>query len=172
MEAILYQSREMAVNFDFRKSLWGMKRYDMKILEQAYPLSENESHITYVDKYMDLDANVGFHFEDDSLMEAGYAFREFYPDSDYYLREYERIKSTLTHIHGPPLIQNDICNCSEQDTCCLGTCEDTKADFYLVQWQTCRSIIHLMLVRDEFSTEFGVLHLSRGQDAIPNIYLS
>ena len=172
MEAILNPSKYMGANFDFRKSLWGMTRYDVKVSEKTYPLSENESHITYVDKYMDLDAIVGFHFEDDSLIEAGYAFREFYPDSDYYLREYERIKSTLTHIYGQPMIQDDICSCSEQNACCVGTCEDDKADFYLVQWQTSRSIIRLMLVSDEFSTEFGVLHLSREQGAIPNIYLS
>lgn len=86
---------------------------------------------------MDLDAIVGFHFEDDSLIEAGYAFREYY-----------------------------------RYGCCLGTSKDTKADFSLVQWQTSRSIIRLMLVSDEFSTEFGVLHLSRVPDRTSSEYLS
>ena len=43
MEAILNQSKDMAVNFDFRKSLCGMTRCDVKISEQAYHLCENES---------------------------------------------------------------------------------------------------------------------------------
>ena len=43
MEAILNQSKDMAVNFDFRKSLCGMTRCDVKISEQAYHLCENKS---------------------------------------------------------------------------------------------------------------------------------
>ena len=164
MEAIYKQFKHEVLDFDFRNTLWGMTRSDVKISEKDYPVSENETHITYIDKYMDLDAIVGFHFEGDSLIEAGYAFREYYTESKDYLKKYQKIESMLTNIYGEPITKDDICSCSEQNVHCTGSCQGNGVNFYLVQWITSRSIIRLMLVCDESSTEFGVLHISRDQD--------
>lgn len=171
MQVIYDQIKDGVLDFDFRKTLWGMTRSDVKISEKDYPLSENETHITYVDSYMDLDAVVGFHFEDDSLIEAGYAFREYYNDRNTYLRKYRNIRSILTNIYGEPMVKNDICNCNEQCVECAGSCKESEINFYLVQWITTRSIIRLMLVSDETSTEFGVLYISREQDTTVHKYL-
>ncbi len=73
---------------------------------------------------MDLDAIVGFHFEDDVLIEAGYAFREYYTDGKTYLKKYEKIKSILTNIYGEPMIKDDICSCADQSMDFTGLCKE------------------------------------------------
>jgi len=166
MEAKYKRVVDQVIDFDFRKTFWGMTRSDVKISENTYPLSENETHITYDDTFMSLRATVGFHFMDDLLIEAGYAFREFYTDRALYISAYERVKLMITQIYGAPAIQRDYGSTCEKNCCCIETCTDQSAEMCIVEWLTERSIIRLLFVSDESSTEFGILHLSRKQDNI------
>lgn len=166
MKPEINQAKGNIAEFDFRKTFWGMTRSDVKISEKSYPLSENETYITYDDTFMSLQATVGFHFLEDSLIEAGYAFREFYPDRALYICEYERVKSALAKIYGAPVAQRDYDNTCEKDCCCLETNIEKNTEMCIVEWLTERSIIRLLLVSDETSTEFGILHLSRQQENI------
>ncbi len=164
MEAKYKQFIDQDIDFDFRKTSWGMTRSDVKMSEKTYPISENETHITYDDTYMNLQATVGFHFLDDSLIEAGYAFREYYPDQAQYINAYERVKLMLSQVYGTPAMQRDYGNACEETCCCLETGSDQNAEMCIVEWLTERSIIRLLFISDESSTEFGILHLSRKQD--------
>ncbi len=105
---------------------------------------------------MNLEATVGFHFVDDSLIEAGYAFREYYPDPNHYLMEFNRVKLELSHIYGQPLHRNDICSSCRGKASCDNSCSGADNKINMVEWHTTRSKITLILVSDESSTEFGI----------------
>ncbi len=74
MKSKLAEAPFQVFEYDFRNSLWGMTKAEVKLSEKVYPLSEDETHITYKDTVMNLEATVGFHFVDDSLIEAGSHF--------------------------------------------------------------------------------------------------
>jgi len=147
-------------DYDFRSTLWGMTKEEVKCSERIHPESEGTSHIVYKDRVLELDTIVGYHFIDDSLVEAGYAFRESYMDEGLYVKQYIKIKDFLSNTYGSPTLDEDI-----NAACCYGS-EDSSGDYdslmFLTEWLTGRSIIRMILMGDEDGCEFGVLHRSRG----------
>lgn len=148
---------------DFRSASWGMSKTDVMHSEGLVPQSEGEGYITYRERVMDLDAVVGFHFVDDALVEAGYAFREPFDDDLLYLREYGKVKGIITSSYGRPSFDEDVC--MDGSGCCIqcdvlpGICGDSL--LYLSEWLTGRSIIRLLLMGEGGGFDFGVLHRSR-----------
>ncbi len=165
MKSRLAEAPSRGFEYDFRNSFWGMTKADVKLSERLYHLSESETHITYKDDVMSLEAIVGFHFVDDSLIEAGYAFREAYQERDLYMLQYNRVKLMLTRIYGEPLIDKDISSPSEKKGCKVEPITEAESLVFIVEWLNSRSIIRLLLVSDKSSTEFGVLHLSRDHNS-------
>ena len=144
---------------DFRSTLWGMTKEEVKYSEIIRPESESTSHVTYKDRVLELDTIVGYHFIDDSLVEAGYAFRESYTDEWLYVKQYIKIKDFLSSMYGSPTLDEDInadcCNWSEDSA------EDYDSLMFLTEWLTDRSIIRMILMGDGDGCEFGILHRSK-----------
>ena len=105
MKSTLRETALSKSHYDFRKSNWGMTKQEVKLAERIYPMSESKTHITYSDIIIGLEAIVGFHFEDDLLIEAGYAFREVFKEKDFYFLQYNRVKLMLNHRYGESLIR-------------------------------------------------------------------
>lgn len=153
---------------DFRGASWGMSKTEVKCSEGLVPHSEGEGYITYRERVMDLDAVLGFHFADDTLVEAGYAFREPMGDEKFYLCKYEKMKGIITSSCGRPSFDEDVCGsgceCSLHRDAPPGVGRDSL--MYLSEWITGRSIIRLILAGEEGSYDFGVLHRSREHEAL------
>jgi hypothetical protein len=94
---------------DFRGTSWGMSKDEVRCSEGLFPLSEGEGYITYRECVMGLDALVGYHFLQGSLVEAGYAFREHLGAERVYIREYSKVKDMLTGSYGKPSVDEDTC---------------------------------------------------------------
>jgi len=154
------------LEYDFRNSIWGMTKAEVKLSEKAYPLSENETHITYKDTVMNIEATIGFRFIDDSLIEAGYAFREAHKDRDLYIRQFERVKVMLTRMYGEPLIDKNIGKQRANEGYPVESDSESDSHMFIVEWHTRRSAIRLLLVDEKSSSEFGILHLRREHDSI------
>lgn len=159
MKSKLIGTQVTGLNYDFRKTFWGMTRSEVKLSENAYPLGDNESHVIYEDEFLHLESKVGFHFMNDRLIEAGYAFSEVYSDLALYIREYERVKLNLCQYYGKPVLQKDYSAPCHSNSCYNN--QDKNVEMYIVQWLSSRSIIRLLFISDKSSTEFGVLHISR-----------
>ena len=144
---------------DFRSTFWGMTREGVKHSEPSAPESENRSHLSFKDRVLGLDTVVGYHFIDDSLVEAGYAFREKYDREGLYISQYGVLKEHFSGMYGKPILDEDInticTSCEEED-------EDCESIMLLTEWLTERSIIRMILMGDSERCEFGVLHRSRG----------
>jgi len=165
----LAESQTNAIFSDFRKTTWGMSRSEVKLAECRYPLSENETHITYKDQFVNLEATVGFRFINDSLFEAGYAFHEVLTDPESYIYKYEKLRLELSYCYGDPIIDKVIVNSRENDSCRMQPSPSTDNKIFIAEWKTTRSIIRLLLVSDNLSTEFGILYISRENETDFNI---
>ena len=145
---------------DFRSTSWGMTREEVKQSEPAAPQSESRSHLSFSDLVLELDTVVGYHFIDNSLVEAGYAFRVKFDSDGLYTQHYDLLKQHFSEFFGKPIIDEDIntlcTNCEEEK----GGCNDSL--MLLTEWLTERSIIRMILMGDSERCDFGVLHRSRG----------
>ena len=148
---------------DFRRASWGMSKKEVMRSEGVPPLSHGEGYVTYGESVMGLDAVVGFHFRRDSLVEAGYAFREPLGGESMYVREYAKVKGILSGSYGNPAIDEDICaGCGLCGKVCR--CGDAvrsaQSLIYLTEWMTGRSVIRLVLMGEKGVFDFGLLHRS------------
>lgn len=92
---------------DFRKTRWGMSPAQVKLTENAAPVSETELPpydlaISYRGKYEGLDSEIGYLFTNDKLVLGGYAVTSKYQDPEQYVKDYDRIKGVLTGEFGKP----------------------------------------------------------------------
>ncbi len=145
---------------DFRSTFWGMSIEGVKHSEPSKPESESPSHLSYKDTVLELDTVVGYHFIDNSLVEAGYAFREQYEREGLYIEQYGKLKDYLSAIYGSPMLDEDI-NTFCPDAGGEGE-QEPESLMLLTEWLTDRSIIRMILMGDVQRCEFGVLHRSRG----------
>ena len=149
---------------DFRSASWGMSKKEVRRSEGFPPLGEGEGYITYRERVMGLDAVVGFHFREDSLVEAGYAFREALGGESVYITEYGKVKGILSRSYGEPAIDEGICAACGM---CGRVCQCGDAAWsgqslvFLSEWMTGRSVIRLVLMGEGGGFDFGVLHRSR-----------
>ena len=145
---------------DFRSTFWGMTREGVKHSEPSAPQSESRTHLSFKDRVLELDTVVGYHFIDNSLVEAGYAFREKYDREGQYIKQFGLLKDHFSGIYGKPILDEDI------NTLCTGCGEEGGEEceslMLLTEWLTERSIIRMILMGDSDRCEFGVLHRSRG----------
>lgn len=153
-----------AIPFDFRQTTWGMSRSEVKLAESKYPLTENETHVTYIDQFIELEATVGFHFIDDSLIEAGYSFHEVCLDLESCIRNYDKIKLELLYNYGLPTMDKQIRISPENDSCFMHPSPTADKNIFIAEWRTLRSMIRLLLVSDKLATEFGILYISRERE--------
>lgn len=145
---------------DFRNTFWGMTREEVKQSEPGAPESESRTHLSYKDLVLDLNTVVGYHFIDNSLVEAGYAFRAKFDSDGLYINQYVLLKDHFCQFYGLPIIDEDIntlCTSCEEDE---DECNESL--MLLTEWLTDRSIIRMILMGDSDRCEFGVLHRSRG----------
>lgn len=148
MNSSFAQAETAVITHDFRNTTWGMTRSEVKIAESLYPLSENETHINYRDKYMNLESIVSFHFINDSLVGAGYAFNEILTNPKSNNLNYEKVKLHLTSCYGVPVAE-------------YSESKQSDGNIFIIEWKTQRSVIRLLFVSDKLSTEFGIIHISR-----------
>ena len=146
-------------DYDFRNTLWGMTKEEVIYSESLQPESETGSHVTYKDRVLELDTVVGYHFIDDLLVEAGYAFREKYTDEKLYIKQYVKIKAFLSGAYGTPMLDEDINAAYSEGSDAAVDCDSLML---LTEWLTDRSIIRMILMGDEDGCEFGILHRSKG----------
>jgi hypothetical protein len=104
-----YAQQTPKIEFDFRRTNWGMTRDEVKATEFGEPAESDENLIVYTDVvggYME--ALVAYVFADGKLVQAKYLFLEEHADPSNYISEYERVKQTLTLKYGPPKSDEEI----------------------------------------------------------------
>ena len=88
--------------FSFRKTTWGMSREQVKASEDGVPTGEMPEVITYRGEVEGIPVIVGYLFDGDKLIKAGYLMQGSYEDPNSYISDYNKVKDFLINEHGTP----------------------------------------------------------------------
>jgi len=91
-----------APEFDFRKTKWGMTRDQVKAAEGSQPTGEKTEVVTYRDELEGIPVIVGYIFDGEKLVKAGYLMRGKYEDPNKYIDDYNKIKESMISVYGAP----------------------------------------------------------------------
>jgi hypothetical protein len=86
----------------FRKTTWGMSREQVKASEDSAPTGEKPDVITYRGEVEGIPVIVGYLFDGDKLIKAGYLMQGSYEDPNSYVSDYNKVKDFLINEHGTP----------------------------------------------------------------------
>ena len=92
--------------FNFRKTTWGMSRDRVRTSESGTPTGDNPEVITYKGEYGGIPSVIGYLFEGEKLVRAGYLMQNTYEDPDSYVSDYEKVKGYLIKEYGAPAEDN------------------------------------------------------------------
>ncbi len=88
--------------FNFRKTTWGMSRDQVKASESDTPTEDRPEVVTYTGEYGGIPSIIGYMFEGDKLVRAGYLMRSTSEDPESYVGDYEKVKENLIKEYGAP----------------------------------------------------------------------
>jgi hypothetical protein len=88
--------------FSFRKTTWGMSREQVKASEDSDPTGDKPDVITYRGEVEGIPVIVGYLFDGDKLIKAGYLMQGSYEDPNSYISDYNKVKDFLINERGTP----------------------------------------------------------------------
>jgi hypothetical protein len=160
-------SHAQTKSHDFRKTRWGMSPAQVKLTENAAPVSETglppyDLAISYRGKYEGLDSEIGYLFTNDKLVLGGYAVTNKYQDPEQYVKDYDRIKGVLTGEFGKPASDEKVWSTGGQEEK-PGAYGKAVTEGRLVlqsAWHTPETEIFLTLEGGNVNTILSVLYYS------------
>lgn len=88
--------------FNFRKTTWGMSREQVKASENSAPTGDKPEVVTYRGEVEGIPVIVGYLFDGDKLVRAGYLMQGSYEDPNSYISDYDKVKDFLINEYGTP----------------------------------------------------------------------
>jgi len=151
------------IEFDFRKTKWGMTKEQVKATESVKLTGATDTLLNYSSEIAGMNATIGFSFSEDKLYRASYAFNEEHTNKNNYISDYENVKEILTREYGSPKSdssewRNDL---YENDPQYWGLAISLGHVVYLTTWETETTEILLILGGDNYKISFGVVYNSK-----------
>jgi hypothetical protein len=160
-------SHAQTKSHDFRKTRWGMSPAQVKLTENAAPVSETglppyDLAISYRGKYEGLDSEIGYLFTNDKLVLGGYAVTNKYQDPEQYVKDYDRIKGVLTGEFGKPASDEKVWSAGgqEEKPGAYGKAVTEGRLVLQTAWHTPETEIFLTLEGGNVNTILSVLYYS------------
>ncbi len=88
--------------YSFRKTTWGMSLEEVKASEDSAPTEEKPGVITYRGEFEGKPVIIGYVFDGDKLVKAGYFMQAAYEDPNSYISDYDKVKDFLIGLYGSP----------------------------------------------------------------------
>ena len=158
--------------FDFRQSFWGMNQERVKETESSSPTDEKPNIITYDGEFQGMPVIVGYLFEEDKLVRAGYLMTEKYDEPDLYLQDFFTLRDYYTNKFGRPSydtmnwrsdVESNVKAGSYAQSACNGELR------YLAGWGTHGSMVRLKLHGSDGKCELGVMYESKHYYVAPEM---
>ncbi|MCK4325552.1 hypothetical protein KAW55_02220, partial [bacterium] len=89
--------------YDFRKISWGMNKEQVKKMETAKLINEDEDSIAYQASVAGLDCAIFYKFTQGKLVNAGYSITQAHSNKNDYISDYNKLKKILTKKYGKPI---------------------------------------------------------------------
>jgi hypothetical protein len=105
-----------AEQFDFRKVIWGMNREEVEASENTKPTGIRPGLITYRSVYNGMNVIVGYLFDGDKLVRAGYLMQDSHEAPGKYVADYDKAKKKLIKEYGSPAQDNMVWSTGQQET--------------------------------------------------------
>lgn len=89
------------INNNFRNTTWGMSKKQVKAIETAKLLKENDNKIIYSTKIADMNAEIRYKFTENVLIQGVYLFpAQRAMATDYFPKGYEDLRAALSTKYG------------------------------------------------------------------------
>ena len=157
---------------DFRNARWGMSHEEVMASEDMSPTSNRTEVITYRGDFDGMMALIGYNFENEKLVRAGYLMMDSYEDPNYFIDDFERIKQKLIAKYGKPTSDQLLWKegeAVEDDTSKFGEEVCSGKLFYLTTWETAKTLIKLRLDGQDGKCQLGIQFESIDLFVIPQI---
>ena len=150
--------------YDFRNVHWGATSEKVKESETEDPTDVQANVITYSGELDGMPAIVGYLFEEDKLVRAGYVITEAHEEPSSYVQGFNKLRDFYTSTYGRPAydivdVEGDTQENIRTDAFAEAACEGRAQ--YLAGWGTDGSMIRLKLHGRDGSCELGVMYESK-----------
>lgn len=157
---------------DFRNARWGMTPEEVKASEKLMPTTDRPELVTYRGDYDGMVALIGYEFENNELVRAGYLITVNYNDPNYYIKDFDSLKQKLIEKYGGPT-SDEITwkkgETAEEDPDKFGKAVCAGKLRYYTLWQTERNFIKLRLDGQDGKCQLGIQFESIDLFVIPAI---
>ena len=154
-------------DYDFRKTIWGMTKDEVKSTENNEIIDEDlgstEEVIVYKDQISSFDCFVGYIFVENKLASAGYYINEEHSNKNAYIDDYEKLKDLLSKKYGNP-IRDDVIwrdDLYKEDKVDWGLAISIGDLTYQASWETPTTEIELLLSGDNYNIELVIKYVSK-----------
>lgn len=158
---------ETDVQYDFRKTRWGMTIEQVKASENIKPWAESDDLIVYKITVAIMPTSSSYSFVNNKLARAHYFFEPKHINDTLYIDDFDRVKNILTSKYGEPaeddvLWKDDLYKDRPQD---YGIAIRTGHLSYRTQWDTPNSRISLYLGPQSGKILFGTRYESKNLES-------
>ena len=148
---------------DFRVAKWGMSMEEVIELEPEPPKLKKDNTLDYSTIMLDKQVQIGYTFENDKLIRAGFYFLTEPDTKNGYIETYDEVKELLTEANGQPFIdtikQKDPSQKIDEEQMGEAIC---KGDvLYASQWNLPRTDIQLVLRGEDSECHLTIVYLSK-----------
>lgn len=105
-QSTLTPEKNMEFTGDFRSSLWGDSKADVKKSETSQFSDENDDSVVYKTNLAGVDVAVLYQFMDDKLIQAAYISTESHFNKNDFIDDYNKLKQLLIKKYGDPIGDN------------------------------------------------------------------
>lgn len=149
------------VDYDFRSTLWGYTKDEVKQAENREPVDEADTAILFgTTTVAGLNANVFYKFDSDRLVQAAYIIEIEHTNYNLYISDYEHSKEALEEVYGEPksegmLWSDDLFKDDEQD---YGIAVAYGYLSYGATWETPTTRIYVTLKGDNLEISHTIVY--------------
>ncbi len=140
-----YSEKSTEIEYDFRKTRWGMTSEEVKASEYEAETGEDNTYLKYEDTiaYMGM-VNIRYDFLDGKLVQGTYKPYMRYTHDSQYTKVYKLIRAKLVKKYGSPIYENIPENFEGGD---FNFTDDVKEGLLVIysEWETEATIIQLYL---------------------------
>ena len=147
---------------DFRKTIWGMSREQVKFIEEEKLIHEDENTLLYEAKIDKFNCYSCYYFLENTLYRSAYIFNEEHNNKNAYIEDYENIKELLIKKYGKQNWENiDWKDDFYKDIRGNWGLAVARGDLkYVITWETSTTMIQMRLTGENYKINLTIVYYS------------
>ena len=148
---------------NFRKTVWGMSKSQVKATESGKPKKEDDSTFVYVGRVSGMNALIIYIFAENKLVRAKYLFREQHSNENDYISDYDNLKKALVKKYGKVKDEKSVWrdDLYKDNYSKWGFAVSLGHRIYYSQWETKDTEIFLVLSGENYKIDLVAEYCSK-----------